>query len=457
MIVLSKRRLPIIVDVSIPAPGANIWYQSPKKESGGAVEDTGWSHPPWPKRVCDGDQGEAMASSGKIGTCDGGRLLKETTTMGVWSMLTRTNYVEWALLMQVNLEAMEVWQSINPGTSPRKNDRMALGALLRGVPQEMWSILAKKKTVKEAWEAVRNMRIGSDHVKMANAQRLMMLFKNITFKEGEMVDEFGLRIESLAESLWALGENLTDARVVKKMMRVLPKRFSQITALIETLLDVNTMLVEDLVSRLKSSEDRIVVEEITEQTGCLMLMQEEWPSKYHHCLHGESSSTSGGDRAGGSNPAKQKSGGGKKDPVVKLTTEGAPRRKGRCRNCGIYSHWKQDCKRPKKDRREESHHVQTEALEQPALLLATVNTVHVDQSPCGVKLVTQQVMHLNEEKVYLQDRGEDKDSWVLDTGASNHMTGWREAHMSLDTSVHGTVRFGDGSLVEIEGIGSIML
>jgi hypothetical protein len=163
-------------------------------------------------------------------------------------MLTRTNYAEWALLMQVNLEPMEMWESIDPGTGLRKNDHMALGALLHGVPQEMWSILAKKKTIKETWEAVRNMRIGSDRVKTANAQRLMMEFDNITFKEGEMVDEFGMRIESLAKSLRALGENLTDARVVKKMLRVLQKRFSQIAALIETLLDVNTMLVEDLVS-----------------------------------------------------------------------------------------------------------------------------------------------------------------------------------------------------------------
>jgi hypothetical protein len=108
-----------------------------------------------------------MMSSGKTGTCDGGHLLKEMTTTGVWPILAQTNYAEWVLLMQVNLEAMEVWESINLGTGPRKNDRMALGALLRGVPQEMWSILAKKKTVKEAWEAVRNMRIGSDHVNMA--------------------------------------------------------------------------------------------------------------------------------------------------------------------------------------------------------------------------------------------------------------------------------------------------
>jgi hypothetical protein len=86
-----------------------------------------------------------------------------------------------------------------------------------------------------------------------------------------------------------------------------------------------------------------------------------------------------------------------------------------------------------------------------------VNVMHVDRSPCGVKPGTQQVMHLNEEKVYLQDRDEDKDSWVLDIGASNHMTGRREALTSLDTFVHGMMRFGDGSLVEIEGIGSVIL
>jgi hypothetical protein len=37
------------------------------------------------------------------------------------------------------------------------------------------------------------------------------------------------------------------------------------------------------------------------------------------------------------------------------------------------------------------------------------------------------------------------------------MTGRREALASLDTTMHGTVCFGDVSLVEIEGIGSVML
>jgi hypothetical protein len=37
------------------------------------------------------------------------------------------------------------------------------------------------------------------------------------------------------------------------------------------------------------------------------------------------------------------------------------------------------------------------------------------------------------------------------------MTGYREALASLDESVRGAVRFGDGSTVEIQGIGAVAL
>jgi hypothetical protein len=46
-----------------------------------------------------------------------------------------------------------------------------------------------------------------------------------------------------------------------------------------------------------------------------------------------------------------------------------------------------------------------------------------------------QVMHLNKDMVFPLNRDDDKDVWILDTGASNYMTGSREALASLDTSV----------------------
>jgi hypothetical protein len=50
-----------------------------------------------------------------------------------------------------------------------------------------------------------------------------------------------------------------------------------------------------------------------------------------------------------------------------------------------------------------------------------------------------------------------EDMWVLDTGARNHMTGTRSALTQLDEGVHGTVHFGDGSTIDIEGIGSMVM
>jgi hypothetical protein len=48
-------------------------------------------------------------------------------------------------------------------------------------------------------------------------------------------------------------------------------------------------------------------------------------------------------------------------------------------------------------------------------------------------------------------------SWVLGTGATNHMTGCRFSLSNLDESVRGAVRFGDGSKVEICGIDAVTI
>lgn len=90
------------------------------------------------------------------------------------------------MLMQINYEAMEIWEVIDPGTNPKRaQDRQAMGALLRSVPNEMWGTLGAKKTAKEAWEAVMTMRIGADRVKEVNVQKLLKEFENIEFREGE--------------------------------------------------------------------------------------------------------------------------------------------------------------------------------------------------------------------------------------------------------------------------------
>jgi hypothetical protein len=55
------------------------------------------------------------------------------------------------------------------------------------------------------------------------------------------------------------------------------------------------------------------------------------------------------------------------------------------------------------------------------------------------------------------DSSEDKlDGWCLDSSVTHHMTGHRELFSDLYTIVRGSVRFGDASKVEIQGVGSIV-
>ena len=68
-------------------------------------------------------------------------------------------------------------------------------------------------------------------------------------------------------------------------------------------------------------------------------------------------------------------------------------------------------------------------------------------------------LHILEKKVQPDiDDAADRDPtrWILDTGASNHMSGSRAAFADLDTGVTGAVRFGDGSVARIEGTGTVL-
>ena len=131
-----------------------------------------------------------------------------------------------------------------------------MGALMRSVPREMWGTLGAKKTVKEAWEMVQTMRVGVDRVKEISVQKLLKELENIEFKEGESVEDFGMRITNIIATLKSLNETIDDPCVVKNFLRVLSSRFNQVAVSIEMFYDMKTLLVEDLVGRLRATEDR---------------------------------------------------------------------------------------------------------------------------------------------------------------------------------------------------------
>jgi hypothetical protein len=218
--------------------------------------------------------------------------------------------------------------------------------------------------------------------------------------------------------------------------------------------DMKELTIEELVGRRRAAEDSFkpTVEQVTDKAGRLLLMEEDWVARNKSRPAPDSSSGSG-NKGGGCNIKKEQSeargGGEARDSGVKHTLMGTPRRKGKCRKCGIYGHFAKECKSKvqNEERQEAAHHANTDA--EPVLMMAQVCNVVWTATPS-----TQRVF-LNQERVFLVEYGEG--AWVLDTGATNHMTGCQESLATLDELVRGTVRFGDGSTVEIHGIGAVTI
>ena len=114
----------------------------------------------------------------------------------------------------------------------------------------------------------------ADRVKEANAQKLLGEFESISFKPGETIDDFSIRISKLATDLKGLGEtSVDDSRVVRKFLRVVPARYSQVAVAIEMFTDMKKLTIEELVARLRAAEDRFEpsVEQVTKEVTKLLL------------------------------------------------------------------------------------------------------------------------------------------------------------------------------------------
>lgn len=192
--------------------------------------------------------------------------------------------------MRVNLQAQGLWEAIDPDNDDYHNDRMALSAILRAVPPEMLSTLAVKKTAKDAWDTIKTLRMGVQRVSEAKAQTLHKEFDAIKFNRGKSVDGFAMRLTGLVNNLEILGDKIEEDRVIKKFLRVVPPRYSQVAISIETLVDLQTLSVEELTGRLKAVEERYEQDNTDDASGHLLLTEEDWLARMKQRKYGQGSS-----------------------------------------------------------------------------------------------------------------------------------------------------------------------
>ncbi|KAD7117216.1 hypothetical protein E3N88_04484 [Mikania micrantha] len=352
--------------------------------------------------------------------------------------LTSSNYGTWVILMEALLDAKGLWETIDPVTGDNedpKKIKYARALIYQSLPENILAQVARTRSAKDIWEALRVRFLGATRVQQARSD------------------------VGICSKFNSLGDDLEDKVAVKRLLDAMPPRFISIVATIEQVADLSTLTFEDCISRLKAFEERIKgSEESVEKESRLLYAKTE--SRRNPDLnqrnHGRGRGTNNHDTRGRGRGRGRSNGRGRgrsnhgnethKEENRPWDNQNRNRDKSnvRCYNCQTYGHFAWECPKPQQNQEANLNKVENHGNAQgQTLMMATVD----DE------------VFLNEEKVhpkvYANDT-HDSSIWYLDNGASNHMTGCSSHFSSIDKEVSGLVRFGDGSKVRIMGRGTIV-
>lgn len=195
------------------------------------------------------------------------------------------------------------------------------------------------------------------------------------------------------------------------------------------------MSVEEIVGSLKAHEERLQGQVDSNRGQQLLLTEEEWMKREKNEAKLLLTREEWLKRKGKGGDSENRNRGNR------------DRSRVRCFNCLGYGHFAAECRKSRRDNREQRLEANlTRAQdEEPALLMAQ----------CGSGPNALLLLNRGENSSENDSKQQENKVWYLDNGASNHMTGHRAKFVELDETVGGQVKFGDGSMVSIKGKGFI--
>ncbi|KAL4574699.1 hypothetical protein LXL04_021535 [Taraxacum kok-saghyz] len=244
-------------------------------------------------------------------------------------VLTPINYSVWAVKVKSIMDAYGLWETVEPrnlGEEPDlKKKKQALAFLFQAIPEEMVLQMSDYTDPKRVWEGLKTRYLGVDRREL----------ESLRMKEGETVDDFAAKLSGLASKARSLGHEPEEVDLVKRLLDSMPKSFLQIVASIEQCFELDTMLFDEAVGRLKAYEERIKGSEKVEDIhGGLYLSREEKSDGCMHCGSG-GSHRDGFGRGRGRGRGSGRSQDGKERVRDKSHVK--------CYKCGEFGHYNNEC------------------------------------------------------------------------------------------------------------------
>ena len=129
-----------------------------------------------------------------------------------------------------------------------------MNALFSVVTNEEFKKISSTETTKEAWTILQINYKGTKDIKDSKLQRLTTSFEEIKMEEDESFNEFYAKLKDIVNSAFNLGETIPEPKIVRNVLRSLPKRFHAKITTIEELKDIDKIPLTELVGNLQTYE-----------------------------------------------------------------------------------------------------------------------------------------------------------------------------------------------------------
>ncbi|CAL8085699.1 unnamed protein product [Prunus armeniaca] len=328
-------------------------------------------------------------------------------------------------------------------------DAKALGIIQNAVSDQIFPRIANADTAKMAWDLLYGEYHGGDQVRSVKLQNLRREFEYTRMRDDETLSGYLTRLNELINQMKTFGEVLSNERLVQKVLISLSKPYDPICLVIENTKCIDKVDLQEVLAILKSQEQRFDMHTVdaTDKAFGSFSVNPKGQQQRGNSQSSESKKNWNGkgkkwdskpqsQQRSFANPAQNSTSAGsmKQDavkPQCKVCSKfhfGECRYKGqsKCHNCDRFGHWAREC---------------------------TAGKV-VQKANCANQAeVTGNLFYANSAITEVKVNG----NWYIDSGCSNHMTGNAELLIDVRTNVTGKVQMPTGNLVDVAGIGSLMI
>ncbi|XP_031271789.1 uncharacterized protein LOC116130178 [Pistacia vera] len=197
-------------------------------------------------------------------------------------------YHMWTVKLKTFLRGKVLWQYVKEnkqppalGPNPALNQirlheeeatkaPRALSHIHTAVTELVFTRIMAYETAKEAWDKLNEEFSGSDTTRNMDVLNLRREFEMLKMQESKSTKEYVDRLMNVVNKIILLGEEMTDKRIVEKVLVSLPKRFESKISSLEDSKDLSQITLTDLVHDLQAQEQRRLLRQEDSSEGAMV-------------------------------------------------------------------------------------------------------------------------------------------------------------------------------------------